>query len=265
MKAVNVLLHLTKISAFVPLVKNCNDPLRRIDFKKNMKNEIINHAASLNTENNVEMSRALPFLQRPRILDGSLPGDAGFDPFGFAGNDEKELLNMRESEIKHGRLAMLAVVGWPLAELWDKQIAVAFGLQSALTDSGESPSLLNGGLDRINIDFWIASISLASLIELSNLDKKQKAGNDYIPGDCNFDPLHLFPTNKSEQIIMQTKEIKHGRIAMIAILGFIVQEAIYGTPVTLETPFFFTPIWSYFFANVLAISLIAMNNYRKTI
>jgi len=41
---------------------------------------------------------------------------------------------------------------------------------------------------------------------------------------------------------MQTKEIKHGRIAMMAVVGFAVQEALYRIPVVAETPFFFQPL-----------------------
>ena len=52
------------------------------------------------------MSQALPFLTRPAALDGTLAGDVGFDPFGFAKSRE-DLLNFREAEIKHARLAML--------------------------------------------------------------------------------------------------------------------------------------------------------------
>lgn len=92
-----------------------------------------------------EMSKALPFAPRPKILDGSLPGDVGFDPFNFAGGDKATLMNMREAEVKHARLAMLAAVGWPLAELFDGKIAGALGLESALTSTGSSPSVLNGG------------------------------------------------------------------------------------------------------------------------
>lgn len=51
-------------------------------------------------------SQSLPFMDRPAALDGSLVGDVGFDPLGFAKNSE-DLLNYREAEIKHGRLAML--------------------------------------------------------------------------------------------------------------------------------------------------------------
>ena len=68
-----------------------------------------------------EMSKALPFVAAPSYLDGSMPGDAGFDPLGF-GKDKEGLTFMREAEIKHSRLAMLAVVGWPIAELMDKQV-----------------------------------------------------------------------------------------------------------------------------------------------
>ncbi len=50
-------------------------------------------------------------VKAPLTLDGSLAGDVGFDPLGFA-KSAKTLFWMREAEIKHGRLAMLAAVGW---------------------------------------------------------------------------------------------------------------------------------------------------------
>ena len=54
----------------------------------------------------IEMSMSLPFLVRPAALTGELAGDVGFDPFGFAKSKE-DLMNYREAEIKHRRLAML--------------------------------------------------------------------------------------------------------------------------------------------------------------
>ena len=65
----------------------------------------------LSASNEDDMSKSLPFAPRPKLLDGKLAGDVGFDPFGFAGPDQASLINMREAEIKHCRLAMLAVVG----------------------------------------------------------------------------------------------------------------------------------------------------------
>jgi len=57
----------------------------------------------------VRMSEAIPFLKCPTYLDGKLAGDVGFDPLGF-GKNEDVLLEMREAEIKHARLAMLVSV-----------------------------------------------------------------------------------------------------------------------------------------------------------
>ncbi len=164
-------------------------------------------------------------------------------PFGFGGSDKASLTYMREAEIKHARLAMLAVVGWPLAELWDKKIAAFFGIADSLTSTGASPSLLNGGLDKIEPEYWIIVVALAALFESESKFTKEEAGKNYIVGDCGFDPLNFFPEDKKAQFEMQTKEIKHGRIAMMAILGFAAQEALYRTPVVAETPFFFQPIF----------------------
>lgn len=166
-----------------------------------------------------------------------------YSPFGFAGADKESLTYMREAEVKHSRLAMLAVVGWPLAELWDKPLADAAGLPSLLNKFGESPSLLNGGLDKVAVSYWIAVVALAGIVELESAKAKEEKGKSYVPGDCNFDPLGLFPSDSKGQKEMLTKELKHGRIAMMAILGFAVQEAIYQSPVTAETPFFFQPIF----------------------
>ena len=52
-------------------------------------------------------SQSFPFLARPVFLDGTMAGDVGFDPLGFA-KSESDLMNYREAEIKHARLAMLA-------------------------------------------------------------------------------------------------------------------------------------------------------------
>jgi hypothetical protein len=67
-----------------------------------------------------KMSTSLPFQVLP-CSDGSMAGDVGFDPAGFA-KSEKELMNYREVEIMLV-FAMLAAAGWPLSELWDAKIA----------------------------------------------------------------------------------------------------------------------------------------------
>jgi Chlorophyll A-B binding protein len=150
---------------------------------------------------------------------------------------------MREAEIKHSRLAMLAVVGWPLAELFDKPLADAAGLPTLLTNSGASPSLLNGGLGKVSIAYWVAVVAMAGIVELESDKVREAKGKEYQPGDCGFDPLGLFPKTPAGRFEMQTKEIKNGRLAMIAILGFAAQEGLYRTPIIQETPAFFHPLF----------------------
>ena len=150
---------------------------------------------------------------------------------------------MREAELKHSRLAMLAVVGWPLAELFDKPLADAMGMSTLLTKTGASPSLLNGGLGKVDTLYWVLVILLAGIVEIENDKVRESKGKDYTAGDCGFDPLGFFPQDSAGQMAMMTKEIKHGRLAMMAILGFVVQEALYRSPVVAETPYFFKPLF----------------------
>lgn len=161
-------------------------------------------------------------------------------PFGFGGEDKTNLMQMREAEIKHCRLAMLAAIGWPLSELLDGKIANAAGLPTALTKSGAVPSVLNGGLEKVDAAYWVAVIALAGLVELENDKMVTEKGEKYVPGDCGLADQFL-PQDKAKAFDLQTKEIKNGRLAMMGILGFVVQEAIYRTPVVEQTPMFFHP------------------------
>lgn len=52
----------------------------------------------------------MPGRPAPSYLDGSLPGDFGFDPLGLASDPEK-LRWFKESELVHCRWSMLGVAG----------------------------------------------------------------------------------------------------------------------------------------------------------
>merc|ERR1712094_140873 len=47
---------------------------------------------------------------------------------------------------------------------------------------------------------------------------------DYTPGDLGFAPLGLKPDDEQELFELQTKELNNGRLAMIAIAGFVAAE-----------------------------------------
>jgi hypothetical protein len=189
------------------------------------------------------MSPSLPFLARPVILEG-VPGDRGFDPFNFASTPES-LQWQRVAEVKHGRLAMLAAAGWPMAELLDKQLAASFNLKPLLVFQDRVPSVLNGGLLRTPLAFWAAALGVGFAIESFGEIKQTKyseAGREYTPGDLGFDPLGLAGKSGDDRKYKLEAEIFNGRLAMLAVTGFALQEWWTQNAVINETPIFFKPI-----------------------
>ena len=195
-----------------------------------------------------DMSQSLPFLPRPELLTGELPGDLGFDPLGLASSPEA-LAFQRRAELKHGRIAMLAAAGWPLSELFQHAWANVPGAHNQLEHSllninDRVPSILNGGLGKVPPLFWVGTLAFASVVEIfanyyENLAQEQEGGE----GSSNFvwDPLGLYPREKDNQRFVETAETFHGRLAMLAIVGFAMQEFVTKVGVINETPFFFHP------------------------
>lgn len=192
-----------------------------------------------------EMSLAMPFMKRPSALTGTLAGDVGFDPLGFA-KTEGDLMNYREAEIKHARLAMLAAAGWPMSEIFDKKIASALGMSALLDSNDRVPSVLNGGLGKVSPVYWVAVLGLAAAVDVIGTMKSKSGSETYFPGNLGFDPLGVYPKGEEGQLWMQTAEIKNGRLAMIAIFGFAIQEFVSKVGVVDETPFFFFPVMQTF-------------------
>jgi len=170
-----------------------------------------------------------------------MAGDNGFDPLGFA-KTSSDLNNMREAEIKHARLAMLAAAGWPLSELFDKKIANTLGMVPVLDDAGRVPSVLNGGMGKISPIYWGFCLLLAAAIDVNGSFRTSK-DKGYFPGKLGFDPFGLYPKDAAGQKWMQTAEIKNGRVAMIAITAFAAQEFVSHTAIVDQVPFLFKPIW----------------------
>lgn len=171
----------------------------------------------------VERSAAIPFLKKPPALDGSMPGDVGFDPLGFSTTITElggDLNYVREAELMHGRQSMLAVVGFVFPKMVGKLPTDWSASVSAepLVGQYQLPGVVWGQL--------LFSMAVAEGIRASIIFKP-----DSVPGEHGFDPAGFIPKfcNTPEKMAeMKLKEIKHCRAAMIAITGFFFQEAITG-------------------------------------
>ena len=169
----------------------------------------------------------------------------------------ERLFLLREAEIKHARIAMLAAIGWPFSELYHYQLSQEMGLEDLLADGGRAPSVLNGGLDNAYVLFSLGCFFAVGGVLEFELARRRKDTPDILqnfydmwredgwdtPGNYGFDPLKLGSKLSGEipekKLFIQTIEIFNGRVAMLASVGFAVQEYLTGLPIVTETPEFF--------------------------
>lgn len=155
-----------------------------------------------------------------------------WDPLGFSeGKADGRLRFYREVELKHGRVAMLAALGFLVGE----QFHPLFG---GGIDSPAYRAFQETPLET----FWplvVAAIAIPEIYsvftfvdpaESKSLAKGEQwlIREDHEAGDFGFDPLNLKPEDPAELKEMQTKELNNGRLAMIAAAGMIAQELATG-------------------------------------
>jgi len=165
-------------------------------------------------------------------LPGAIAPTGLFDPLGFLEKaDDATALRYREAEVTHGRVSMLAVIGFLVGEkvegssfLFDSQIS-----GPAITHFFQVPdgfwTVLVGFIGALELNR--AQLAFVSPAELAP-DEAGKMRADHYPGDIGFDPLGLKPEDSEEFDVMATKELQHGRLAMLAAAGFLAQEAVDG-------------------------------------
>merc|ERR1712127_886282 len=170
-----------------------------------------------------------------------LPGDIGFDPLGLANFDllldsgiDKQrsaalvLRDYRDAELKHGRLAMLAAVAWPLQEKLNPLLAARFHMPNLVAETGGlSPSVLNGGLEQGIIPSAVVTFAvLVSLVEAQGLRIKKAQGEAWMPGD--YTTARIAERGSPQFLSLQEGEIWNSRIAILAVLAYVVQEVASG-------------------------------------
>jgi hypothetical protein len=161
-------------------------------------------------------------------MPGALAPMGFFDPAGIASRaDDKEIQRYREAEVTHCRVAMLAVVGFLVGE--------AVEGSSFLFDAQVSGPAISH-LAQVPAPFWAILTATIAAAELKRASVGWMEPNvalfelrdGYTPGDIGFDPLGLKPSSAKELKTMQTKELQNGRLAMLAVAGFVAQELVDG-------------------------------------
>jgi len=168
------------------------------------------------------------------LLKAGATGPLGFwDPVGFATNvPAGRLLFYREVELKHGRICMLASLGFLVAEQFHPLFGGDIDVPSYI-------AFQETYLER----FWYvvaAAVAVPEIFASIPTFNTPSDGNVYIdqftftmksnrvPGDLGFDPLGLKPSDENELLELQNKELNNGRLAMIGIAGMIAQELATG-------------------------------------
>jgi len=179
-------------------------------------------------------------------LPGSIAPAGEFDPLGFSDSvDQLEMNRLRECELTHGRVGMLASAGFLVQEFWHPLFSADGG--PAIQQIPQLPVplwfFMATGIgiaeaDRIQrgfanpydgeTDTMSAELGAPKTAFPKEETTFQRLRPGYTPGDLGFDPLGLAPTDPAEFRIMQEKELSHGRLAMFAAAGFLAQEAVTG-------------------------------------
>ncbi|XP_050235428.1 chlorophyll a-b binding protein 7, chloroplastic isoform X1 [Mercurialis annua] len=180
----------------------------------------------------------------PAYLTGELPGDYGFDVAGL-GTDSVAFQRYFNFEILHARWAMLAALGALVPEVLDLSGAFHF-IEPVWWRVGYS-KLKGDTLDYLGIpglhfagSQGVIVIAICQVLLMVGPEYARYCGIEaleplgiYLPGDINYPGGALFdPLNLSSDPVafeeLKVKEIKNGRLAMVAWLGFYAQAALTG-------------------------------------
>merc|ERR1719353_1143283 len=168
-----------------------------------------------------------------RAFAETMPGITGplgfFDPLGFTDDKTKEeVLMLREAELAHGRVSMVAALGFLVQENFHPifpEVGGPGARQLDLVLQTENGQALGACL---LFAVMLTEISRARIGWVEPDVEMRSLRETYTPGELGFDPLGMGPKTDAEMLQMKNKELNNGRLAMIAVAGIVAQEVISG-------------------------------------
>jgi len=139
-----------------------------------------------------------------------------FDPAGFSKYTEF-VPYFREAELKHGRIAMLAWTGLVVPD-FVRIPGEAYSFE-AVPVTIDAHDAFNAGVGpNFQILIFISVVEFCCAKKVFEWNSLETAGDYGLTG--------LFPKDEEAQKAMRLKELKNGRLAMVAFGGAITQAAI---------------------------------------
>lgn len=138
-----------------------------------------------------------------------------FDPLGLSkGQSDETMAYYRESELKHGRIAMAACLGWYIT---------SSGVHPAFNSELSSNPL--EAAQQLPAVGWAQFFLGCGAIEW--LAEKIKERPGYKAGDL-LGAAYWVDDSDEGWVDYQNKEINNGRLAMVAFMGIFTQATLYG-------------------------------------
>jgi hypothetical protein len=162
---------------------------------------------------------ASPYENEPGVITPT----GFFDPLGLSDKATPEqFARWRTVELKHGRISMLAVIGYVVPEF--------FRWPGAIDLHGTMFADIPNGIDAV---FALPPVGLAQLFAIIGL-----VDNDGLWGSYEVGKPELAPEVLEKRT---TQELQHGRLAMIAILELFHHDIVTtGEPLIQGFPFLYS-------------------------
>jgi hypothetical protein len=155
-----------------------------------------------------------------------------FDPLGLSSNIDQETFDQyRAAEIKHGRVAQLAVLGYIVPEVFRFPGEIAPGISFASIPNGVA------AIEAVPALGWFQMFFLIGFVDYALTTKGSAAPFTSEAGVKEFD-------SEEEATKAANQELNHGRLAMLAVLellrhdsqgligGMYAGDAVYGKLIT---------------------------------